>query len=154
MYSIDQILDLAKQRNGISSDRKLALKLEVTSVHLYRSGQNMPSDETSLRLAELAGLPPQVVIATVHIAKEPDSKVRQLYKEWMDQAMAAGLAFVFALGMLSSPAPAAASTGSQAASSPGEYILCQTDDAQSVYVVLLRIAITLLAAALMAALGL
>ena len=125
MYTLDQVLDLAKARNDIKSDRGLARELGIANLAFYRNGMTYPSDATCVRLAALADLPPQALIAAVHIMKEPDGKVREIYKQWMDQATAAGLAFVFALGMLSAPAPAAASTGQQAASTPGEYILCK-----------------------------
>ena len=125
MQTISELLDLAKKRNAISSDRKLGRALGIEGVHRYRQGIVYPSDKTCAALSELTGVPAKAIIASVHMQTAPTENIREIYKQWMDQAMAAGLAFVFALGMLSAPAPAAASTGQQAASTPGEYILCK-----------------------------
>lgn len=58
-----ELLDLAKQRNGIPSDYKLAQVLGVhqPTITGYRKGKSRPDLPTSMRLAELCGLDPDQV---------------------------------------------------------------------------------------------
>ena len=99
MYSISELLDMAKEKNpDLSSDRKLSIKLGVPNMHYYRCGRSTPSDLTASRLAELCGLPPEVVIAACHAAKAEDKKVKKawknIYKMAANMCLAVAVAWV------------------------------------------------------------
>ena len=61
MLTIDNYCDRAKAQSNIKSDRKLADALGITSPSLsqYRRKRAWPSDNTMVKLAELAGLDPK-----------------------------------------------------------------------------------------------
>ena len=99
MYSISELLDIAKEKNpDLSSDRRLAAKLGVSNIPPYRKGVVVPNDITASRLAELCGLPPEVVIATCHVAKAEDKKVKKawknIYKMAANMCLAVAVAWV------------------------------------------------------------
>lgn len=54
--TIDQYLDLAKERSGIQSDRGLArtLKVQPATVNHWRTKRSIPSDALMINLARLA----------------------------------------------------------------------------------------------------
>jgi transcriptional regulator with XRE-family HTH domain len=66
---LTQIIETAKTRAGLESDRQLAKLLEVShgAPHHWRKGTARPSIEHAHRLAELAGLDPAKVVAEVLI---------------------------------------------------------------------------------------
>ena len=57
-------LDAARARAGITSDAQLARAIGIASPTLlsYRRGFVMPSSEKMLRIADLAGVPPEVAL--------------------------------------------------------------------------------------------
>lgn len=64
MRSVDDYLDLARNRQKLPSDRQLCAHLKCTDavVSQWRKRKSFPSDEHMVRLAELAGLDPQVAL--------------------------------------------------------------------------------------------
>ncbi len=81
MYSINIIIfemtDFAKYiesvklRQGMKSDRELALKLGVSTTAMYNvtKGSGIPSDEVCVRVAELVGDDPIKVLLLAHACK-------------------------------------------------------------------------------------
>jgi hypothetical protein len=58
MRTLTQYLDLARARQGLDSDRKLSLAVGLTGpgIHYWRKGRALPSDESMVNLATLAGV--------------------------------------------------------------------------------------------------
>ena len=69
MRSIDDYLDAAKQRQGVSSDTKLGKLIGVSSPVMsgMRTRRNWPSDPTMVRIAELAGVDPAEALIDLSI---------------------------------------------------------------------------------------
>jgi transcriptional regulator with XRE-family HTH domain len=76
------MIELAKARQNIKSDRELSRKIGLTgpSVHIWRAGKALPSDESLARLAELAGIDPATALLEqrAEISKEP---AKSLYRD-------------------------------------------------------------------------
>lgn len=58
MLTLDQLIDAAKERKGIASDRRfsVALGLNGTAVNQYRTMRALPSDQVIIDLCEMADL--------------------------------------------------------------------------------------------------
>lgn len=58
MISVNDFLDLCKDRTSTTSDSNLARKVEITraAIAAYRKGASFPSDENMVRLAKRAKL--------------------------------------------------------------------------------------------------
>jgi len=129
MRTIPELLDMAKKRNGIRSDRKLAVELGLTGITPYRTKGVIPDDTTAYRLAGLCGLDPREVLLTCHILRMrqvADGKpVEQVYRGLLRivKKSAAGIAVAAALA-LSTPDLAAAALPSQSPIATVKYTLC------------------------------
>jgi hypothetical protein len=118
MQTIPELLDLAKKRKGLSSDRALAKALELTAVHHYRTKGVIPDDETAIRLAELCGLPAEQVLITCHLLKAPSGEVMDVWRSVFKKAV--NLAIVLAALVSVAPCPADAGENYR---SPGKFSL-------------------------------
>lgn len=92
--NINDLLDRARERQGITSDRKLCQALGVTpnQVHSYRSGFSRPSDDTLAILCKLAGSEPTLYLLELNIerSKGPAKAVyRRLLERLTSQSLAA-----------------------------------------------------------------
>lgn len=69
MLSIDQYLDLAKERQGFRSDNAInkALGFAGNSVNYWRQKKTWPSDERMIALADLAGIDPEIALLDLNI---------------------------------------------------------------------------------------
>lgn len=77
-----QILDLAKQRHGVS-DYGLCKLLGVGTSTLsnYRNGRSRPDDRMARRLAELADLDPGQVAAWLQVERAKDDDSRAMWRD-------------------------------------------------------------------------
>lgn len=68
MHTTQALLDAAKVRRGLDTDYKLAKALGVAPNYIanYRKGRSRPDDTIAQRLAALAGLDPDYVVACMH----------------------------------------------------------------------------------------
>uniref|UniRef100_E6Q8I0 HTH cro/C1-type domain-containing protein n=1 Tax=mine drainage metagenome TaxID=410659 RepID=E6Q8I0_9ZZZZ len=66
-----QLIELAKNRNGIKSLTKIAeaIGINQSSLSLLKSGKSELSDETYIKLAKLAGVDPAEVLIEKHMRK-------------------------------------------------------------------------------------
>ena len=111
MLTIPQLLDLAKKRNNIPSDRKLGLAIGRANLAPYRTKGEIPNDDTAIKLAELCGLPPHEVLLTCHILKAGAGESPEVHTEWkhiLKMVSNACIAAVFVAGLTYSPAGARA----------------------------------------------
>ena len=87
---LNDYLELAIKKQELESyaalGRALGLKSNVSVVHM-RQGKQLPSDDTMIRLAELAGEDPQVGLLRLNVWRSKSDKARNHY-----QALAAKVA--------------------------------------------------------------
>lgn len=76
-----EYLDAAKARVNIASDSKLALAMGQNPAWVYqvRCGKALPSDESMLRLADLAGVSPDVALLDLQRIRARDPRVRSVW---------------------------------------------------------------------------
>jgi len=116
MYTIPQLLDLAKKKNKLTSDRQLATSLGLAHLHPYRTKGVIPNDLTALKLADLCGLDAKEVLLTCHMCRirqiVDGAEVEDVYFDILKivRKSAAAILIAVSLGLLS-PAPASASDG-------------------------------------------
>lgn len=69
MRSIDDYLDMAKEKQGVTSDTKLGKLIGISSPVMsgMRTRRNWPSDPTMVRIAELAGVDPAEALIDLSI---------------------------------------------------------------------------------------
>lgn len=97
--NIDQLCDLAKKRAGLTSDRELARRLAVSAgaVNFYRSKRTWPSEDTIIKLAELAEIDAAEAIIELNIwrSKGPEADIyRDILIRLKQTAAAFFLAFI------------------------------------------------------------
>lgn len=105
MNEICKLLDIAKNRNTIKSDRALARALGITNVVHYRKRNVIPDDTTALKLAELCGLPPEQVLITCHLAKAEKGAVHDAWNKVLKMAANACIGVILAGSIALFPAP-------------------------------------------------
>lgn len=88
-----QLLDVAKQQQGLTSDYKLAQRLGITSARIsdLRAGRK-PADEAEIfMLADMANIDPHIAAAAVKKEKEKNPAKRAYWEK---------ISMQFALGMM------------------------------------------------------
>ena len=103
-------MDLARTHSGLGSDNRLAAALEISqaSISIYRRGYSMPTPAKMVKLAKLAGIPPEV--ALLHRASwQADDQVSRavmsrLIASWMEAPGDNALTGARSLGAAASPA--------------------------------------------------
>lgn len=98
MLSTLELLDLAKQRQGIASDYRLAQLLGVRQPTMtgYRKGRTRPDFSVCMRLGELCGLDPHKVVLWVQVDRAQTEIDRQIWREIGERlALTAGVASAF-----------------------------------------------------------
>lgn len=99
MYTVPEILDLARQHSGIPSDYALAKRLGVVrqTISLMRSGRLGLSEEHAEHLAELAGLDPLTVYAHAQATRAKRTTQRAFWAR-VARGLAAGIILVISVG--------------------------------------------------------
>jgi hypothetical protein len=79
--NIAYFLDLARQRNGFSSDLILGKAMGVTdaSISFWRNQKVVPKNYRAVQLAFFAGVNPVQVIAVCEAARERDPKKKAFW---------------------------------------------------------------------------
>lgn len=82
MRKITDYIDMAKERSGVKSDRKLCAMLGMSDmwVHQVKKHRALPSDDTMLKLAEIAGIPPHEALLDLNILRST-GKAQAVYKK-------------------------------------------------------------------------
>lgn len=99
MWTVDKLLDAAKQATGATSDKELATKLGIkpTAVSNYRRGVSLPDAVVCATLAGLTGEPLAKVLGVVGearaISREEKAVWRKLAATAASLALGALLAF-------------------------------------------------------------
>lgn len=94
MY-VEQILDKAKEKIGISTDYELSKYLKIKSrgkISNYRTGQCKPDEEMCFILAEILEEEPAAIIAAVRLdAEKEPSKIEFWKRQAKKYALTAGI---------------------------------------------------------------
>lgn len=101
--TIDQIIDLARDRGGFDSDNALSYHLGSKSmVSQWRTKRSHPTPPMMVRLAELAELDPELCLLELEAARYPESAA--IFRSIIDKLrpVAAVLVLVFTLGGIGS----------------------------------------------------
>lgn len=82
MFSTTDLLDRAKAAAGDVSDYRIAQLLGVprATVSGYRRGVSRPENPIAMRLAELCGLDPVEVVASVNLERAKSETDRELWE--------------------------------------------------------------------------
>ena len=81
---LSHYLDLAKENQGLTTERELARALGHASnysVQMMRKGVSFPSDETMLKLAKMAGENPKTALARLNEWRTKSPEAREHYAE-------------------------------------------------------------------------
>lgn len=86
MKTVDY-LKQAKRRLGIESDYALAPHLGVTrsSMSKLANGKTTMSDETALKMAEILGIQPAIVLADMHAEREKNPELQAVWRGLVDK---------------------------------------------------------------------
>lgn len=86
-FSISSVLDQAREQSGLRSDYMLAKVSGIlqNSISQYRNGKALPDEKTCARLAELAHMDPDVLIARVNAARAKDEAARAIWERIADR---------------------------------------------------------------------
>lgn len=90
------LIDQAKKAQGIPSSYRLTRILGVTDVTMtsWTAGRASPNDSAAIRLAEMAGLDPALVLAEIAVERAQDDESRALWRGIVDRLKNAGLAAI------------------------------------------------------------
>lgn len=120
-----EILDLARARAGLPSDRKLAkaLGMPAARVSQFRTGTRKLDGKTAVKIAELLGEPPAYVLALVAAERADDDGVAREWRRAAKLLKRVGVAAIAAVVLgLSSP-PQAGATGQRVSQGDELYIM-------------------------------
>lgn len=83
--NISDYLDLARERQGLKSYSQLAKRLEISqpTISHFRRGIIFPSDQTMVRIAELAGIDAREALLDLSIWRCRDTASRSVYQALM-----------------------------------------------------------------------
>ena len=82
MTELAEYISRAKRRHGLRSDRALCRRLELSdgAIFMWTGRGAFPRDDTMVRLADLAGLDPELALLELNIWRS-EGAVRDLYKQ-------------------------------------------------------------------------
>ncbi len=83
MRTVKDYISEAQKKQGIPSNNKLAHALGITPTALsaiYKS-KNIPSDETMIKLAELAGIPEEEALVDLSIWRAQTPKTKEVWEK-------------------------------------------------------------------------
>jgi len=100
-----EYLDQARRVAGLTSDHQLARALNINSsgVCWYRSRRSLPSDDTMIKIAALAGVDARVALLDLNVWRAGSPETRAIYED-MKRGVAAAAVL---LSMMLTAAPAA-----------------------------------------------
>lgn len=109
MHSIVELFDAVKTAQSIKSDYRLAQLLGVTdsAINAVRKRNGSVSDATALKIAELAGLPDDYVVACAHAHRATDQE-RPVWERIAKKAAGAAVMMLIGMGAMHSPDSSAA----------------------------------------------
>lgn len=101
MKNFNDYMTLAIDRQKLASNNKLAKELGITSasISVLNQGKALPSEETMIKLAELAGLPKEEALIDLNLWRSRNNP--EVQKIWQRLSKMIGLpAFLFTFSSL------------------------------------------------------
>lgn len=101
MKNFNDYMTLAIDRQKLASNNKLAKELGITSasISVLNQGKALPSEETMIKLAELAGLPKEEALIDLNLWRSKNNP--EVQKIWQRLSKMIGLpAFLFTFSSL------------------------------------------------------
>lgn len=100
MQTIDQVCDQARQRAGITSDRKLSLAVSDNQnlVNFWRTKRANPSDDNFLAIAALAGIGDGEALLLLNYWRAK-GHARDVYKALLESLKGAAAVLVFLIAV-------------------------------------------------------
>lgn len=108
MRPLDFYLSRAKEREGVTSDRQLSLRIPFneTGVSMWRMGRAWPSDAHMIRLCEMAGVDPHEGLLDL-MQWRADKKTAAVWKQLAQRIASAAAVMLIAFGLQVFSAPSA-----------------------------------------------
>lgn len=99
MVTSKELLAAVRAAHAIPSNYRLALVLNVPeqSVRRWNTGKNTPDDAVAVRLAEMAGLDPAYVLASMYAQRTAEGPLRQVWATIAQRTQAAVAAVLTAI---------------------------------------------------------
>lgn len=87
MKQTTRFLNEAKQIKGIESDYALAKMIGITksAISNYRNGTSKMDDYSAAQIAEIIGIKPIEVIATIHAEREKNEKKKKYWENLIER---------------------------------------------------------------------
>jgi len=84
---IHNYFNLIKAKNNISSDRQLSkcLGISSASVFAFANKRAIPSDETMIKIADLAGLDKKQALIDVNVWRNTNEEIIKIYNSFKNQ---------------------------------------------------------------------
>ena len=126
MKSLDWYIDEAKARSGIKSDRELSKFLGLSHVasNYWRQRRSYPTDDTMMRLAEMAHADPQLALIELNAWRNQGTRAAPVYERMAAMMRGVVLGFLLILAVTySAPASAADFGPSHSLIKSGMYIM-------------------------------
>lgn len=108
MRDINYYVEAAIARGNIKSQRKLSEMLGLSNnvISVYLTGKSIPSDETMMKLAAIAGIDPWVALLDLNMWRSQGA-AQDAYRDMMKKITAVAIAgILIAVGVAPAPAHA------------------------------------------------
>lgn len=127
MLTIDDYIDQAKDNQKLKSDRQLGEKIGVKGSYIshFRTKRTWPSDETMIKIADLAGLDQQEALLNLNIWRTSNSVAAHVYAEIMDKFKSAAMLVIGIVVLGGIYFYDAAPASAEVAWYASDYILCK-----------------------------
>jgi len=108
MKTIPEILDHVKEKKGIKNDYNLALQLGLTpnAIFKIRNNQSIPSDDTCIKLANLAGENAEKIILIAHATRAESKEATKIWNGILKKAIGFSIIIVLLSPTLTITTPA------------------------------------------------
>ncbi len=89
MKTIPEILDIVKKKAGIKNDYNLGLKIGISTGAMFefRHGKSIPSDDTCIKLANLAGEDAEKIILIAHASRAESKEATKIWNGILKKAI-------------------------------------------------------------------
>lgn len=95
------LLDALQERHGWTSDRQIALGLDVptTTISSWRRGRTYPTEVHAIKIAEALEIPPTLVLVIAAADRTDDKDAREQWQKMLRQIARSGYGVLAALAV-------------------------------------------------------
>lgn len=99
METTNELLDLVKERHGLTSDYALSQRLGLTRsvISAYRTKKWMLGEEPALKVASMLGLDPGYVLASIEAQRTHNEATRRAWEKTAERLKSYGVTAVLLL---------------------------------------------------------